>query len=231
MTAVDDLLTEAGAVWRSSQREPRPVDASVFAADRAPTPSFARAGHPRSFIAGAAFAAVVLVALAYVAPYLVPRPGGDAGATPGAAAGYIPSDVANCPLTQSDPGFVPPRQAGVDWTDLDGHWYGSAALWTLIDAGGEVWTGLPRSGAGLTQKTFWWSQDFRVNQEQQPQIFVSGHRLDGPGAFGFGPGTNAGSSDLGSAMLVGVDVPTGGCWKMTAFYRGVSLNVVVWVGS
>jgi hypothetical protein len=228
MPEVDRLLNEAGARWRVGQPEPRAIDPAMFAQDRAPILRFARGRHPWSFLAGAASMAVLLAGLALIAPGLVPVPGGPP-ASPGSSADTR-TGLSNCPLTQSDPTFAPPRQAGADWTGKDGHWRGSPALWTLIAPGGDIWRGLPRTEAGFTQKTFWWSEDFRVNVEPTPQIFVVGRRLDGPGAFGFGPGTNAGGSDIGSAMLVGIDVPTAGCWEMTASYRSAELTIVVWVG-
>jgi len=39
--------------------------------------------------------------------------------------------------------------------------------------------------------------------------------------------TNASASDIGSAMLVGVDLPTLGCWKITGKYGGAELSFVV----
>jgi hypothetical protein len=96
---------------------------------------------------------------------------------------------------------------------------------------GEVWTGLPRATDGtLTQKTFWWSADFDVNQELQPAISVSGRQLDGPGRFSSpGPGTNA-QADFGSAMLTRVGIPSIGCWRITAAYRRATISFVAWVG-
>jgi len=60
----------------------------------------------------------------------------------------------------------------------------------------------------------------------EPTIIVTGRRLDGPGAFTFGPGTNA-SADFGTAMLVGIDIPSYGCWELTARYRLATLSYVV----
>jgi hypothetical protein len=31
-------------------------------------------------------------------------------------------------------------------------------------------------------------------------------------------------------MLIGVAVPTTGCWRITATYRGATLSYVAWVG-
>jgi len=41
--------------------------------------------------------------------------------------------------------------------------------------------------------------------------------------------TNAFASDIQSAMLVGVDFPTLGCWEITGRYQGHELSFVVWV--
>jgi len=41
--------------------------------------------------------------------------------------------------------------------------------------------------------------------------------------------TNAYAGDIGSAMLVGVDFPTLGCWKITGQYKNSELSFVVWV--
>jgi hypothetical protein len=101
----------------------------------------------------------------------------------------------------------------------------------MLTRSGEVWGALPSASDGsITQKTFWWSADFDVNHEPQPAITVTGRRLDGPGRFVVpAPGTNA-QADFGSAMLQGIDIPTTGCWRVTATYRRASLSYVVWVG-
>jgi hypothetical protein len=41
--------------------------------------------------------------------------------------------------------------------------------------------------------------------------------------------TNAFAHDIQSAMLVGVDVPTAGCWEITGRYGGHELSFTVWV--
>ena len=41
--------------------------------------------------------------------------------------------------------------------------------------------------------------------------------------------TNAYASDIGSAMMVGVDFPTLGCWKISGNYNGNELSFVIWV--
>jgi len=117
---------------------------------------------------------------------------------------------------------MPPDYYGSDW-------FGTADLWTMLTRGGEVWHDLPANPAGLSQKTFWWSANWPYRTELEPDITVIGRRLDGPGRFEAGhPGTNA-SADFGVAMLVGIDVPTTGCWQLTGEYRGTDLSYVVLV--
>ena len=136
-----------------------------------------------------------------------------------------------CAVTKPEPPFVPPKQdLARPPADYRAAWYGSARLWTMLDRGGEIWKRLPKDAAGLSQKTFWWSADWSPGREPEPAISVVGLRLDGPGTFAFGPGTNA-TADFGTAMLVGIVVPTPGCWGVTAKYRGASLSIVVSVAA
>jgi hypothetical protein len=228
---VDRLLAEAGSSWRAGRPEGPPVDGTWFASiPRGRRLAPALGGHPWSFLAGAAMAVAVVAVLAVAAPGMLPRLGAGAPATVDPATGYIPTGFATCPLTKPDPSFTPRPVAGADY-DLGGGraWYGTAKLWTWLHTDGEVWTALPEGRLGLTTKTFWWREGYRPSREPTPQIFVGGERLDGPGRFGFGPGTNA-SFGQGSAMLVGVEVPEPGCWKVTARYYAESLSYVVWVG-
>jgi len=150
-------------------------------------------------------------------------------AAPAQVAAADPS--AACPITKPQPAFVPPPRFRVTPSPVTQAWYGSAELWTALDKDGETWHGLPRSSDGsFGQKTFWWSESFSVGAEPEPAISVEGRRLDrvGPTFHAGDPGTNA-MFDGMSSMLVGVDVPTSGCWELTGRYRGAQLSYVVWV--
>jgi hypothetical protein len=139
----------------------------------------------------------------------------------------------SCHLTKPTHPFLPPAENSAPARPpayYDAEWYGTERLWTMLRHGGEVWFDLPRDADGLGQKTFWWSADFHVTDEPQPAISVTGRQLDGFGRFATpAPGTNAGA-DFGSAMLIGVGVPTTGCWEITATYKGATLSYVAWVG-
>jgi hypothetical protein len=155
-----------------------------------------------------------------------PIPSSQPSASAGAAS---PQD---CKVTRPIPAFVPPSGYLTTPPDRYGSsWFGSAALWTMIDKDGEVWrqSSLPHNPDGLTQKTFWWSVNWPSRAELEPAITVAGTRLDGPGMFIYEPpGTNAGA-DFGTAMLMGVDFPTPGCWQLTGRYRDAVLSYVVWI--
>jgi hypothetical protein len=137
---------------------------------------------------------------------------------------------ANCPITKPAKRFVPPppapaRPPGYYHAD----WYGSQALWTMLNRDGEVWAGLPHDSDGFGQKTFWWSTRWDPYVEPQPAITVSGRELGGLRRFDTsGMGTNA-QADFGAAMLIGIGIPAAGCWRLTGTYRDENLSYVVWV--
>ena len=131
----------------------------------------------------------------------------------GFVATYQPASIVpnTCPVTlpTSPPFFTPslsPRlsQATVLYGD---YWYGTD----------DLWTGLPLDGVwnSLNQKVFWWSVNYSVNAEPIPALAVTGTRLDGQSTQAqVDTPTNANGQ-----MLVGVDFPTGGCWKVTGQYQ------------
>lgn len=159
-----------------------------------------------------------------------------AAPTPAIAAGAPAATLAPtptpppCAITRPGPAFTPPKPyLASPPMAYDSVWYGDAHLWTMLDIGGETWgPWLFATPPGLPQKTFWWSADWHPEQtgEWEPAITVTGRRLDGSQTFTFGPGTNA-SADFGTAMLVGIDIPSYGCWELTADYRKATLSYVV----
>ena len=142
----------------------------------------------------------------------------------------VPDDPpASCPVTvPPSPPFVPPSP--YDSLGFEGNfWYGSNSLWTAVPQDG-IWWGLPHNPSGYTQKVFWWREGYVWTEEPEPDLTVIGERLDAPAPPLIGSkGTNAYASHIGSAMLVGVDFPTLGCWKITGKYADAELSFVVWV--
>lgn len=140
-----------------------------------------------------------------------------------------------CPITV--PGATPftPASLTPDGPPelYDSVWYGTSSLWTMVNNDGQVWSGLPVGEDGsLTQKTFWWAEGYVFDEEPAPAITVTAEQLDGSGPTvrGGGPGTNGTHPDLGSFMLVGLEIPQEGCWKISADYKDATLSYVVWVG-
>lgn len=136
---------------------------------------------------------------------------------------------ADCPLTvPPDPAFTPPSpysELGVEGA----FWLGSDSLWTAIPQNG-IWSGLPHNREGYTQKVFWWREGYVWNEEPKPELIVTGERLDASAPLlAVSKATNAYASDIGSAMLVGVDFPTPGCWKIIGQYKQSELSFVVWI--
>lgn len=78
-------------------------------------------------------------------------------------------------------------------------------------------------------KLYWWSESYEAGT---PQPFVvSGYKLHGkPGAIRITAPTNATHTEDGGpphAMLVGLDIQEGGCWKITGEFMGETLSIVV----
>jgi hypothetical protein len=143
------------------------------------------------------------------------------------AAAIPPQD---CPLTQApQTAFNPPPPYPPDAPSANEFWYGSNALWTAVPNSG-VWSDLPLNSDGYTQKIFWWSEKFSIRDEPEPDLAVSGRRLDAQAApLNVSRATNAFAGDIKTAMLVGVDFPTTGCWEITGVYKGAELSFVIWI--
>jgi len=138
---------------------------------------------------------------------------------------------ANCPVTVAqDPPFTAPDPYSRNSPFDSNFWYGSKSLWTDLPKAG-IWYALHHTRQGYTQKMFWWSEWFSFKDEPQPVLVVFGRRLDEEEAppLIVSRATNASAGDIGTAMLVGVDFPTLGCWKITGQYKKSELSFVVWV--
>jgi hypothetical protein len=136
----------------------------------------------------------------------------------------------SCPVTvPQEPPFIAPVPYSPNSPFESNFWYGSNSLWTDLPKDG-IWYGLPDNSNGYTQKIFWWREGYIWNEEPQPDLTVTGERLDSSApSLIVSRATNAFASDIGSAMLVGVDFPILGCWKITGKYADAELSFVVWV--
>ena len=129
--------------------------------------------------------------------------------------------------------FTPPAPYELD-SDRS-FWLGTEKLFTAVRKSGVVWGWGPHAPGHqhevqpLTAKTFWGSLDFNYREEYPPKLKVTGKRLDGdaPPLLTLTP-TNAFPGPA-AAMLVGVYVPTPGCWEITGDYKGQKVSFVVWL--
>lgn len=227
MNDVDTLLERAGDAWRAAQPAPPAVDVRRLAAP-------GQRWSPLASFAVGTLGVVALLVIGVTAAGLglgrsVGGPPSTMPTTPSSSPSMSPSAGRACEVTRPIPPFVAPSPYPASPPpEYGSEWFGSRALWAMLDRNGEVWTqsALPQGPGGLTQKTFWWSADRIPQDDLVPAITVTGTRLDGPGTFEFGPGTNA-SADFGPAMLVGIEIPSAGCWQFTARYRDAGLSYVV----
>ena len=146
--------------------------------------------------------------------------------TPTAAVATTPSP---CPITrQPDVPFVPPAPYPAKQPPryVDQFWYGTPELWTMLSTDG-IWNALPQTATGYTNKVFWWREGYSMDAEPTPQLTITARRLDAPApSVSEADATNA-SADFGQAMLIGIDLPTLGCWEVTGHYHGHDLSFVV----
>jgi hypothetical protein len=141
------------------------------------------------------------------------------------------SPPADCPVTtaaKQDPFKAPkPYSADAPWEGT--FWFGTELFWTVLPSNG-TWASLPNNAEGFTQKIFWWSDLYVLGDELKPALEVTGRRLDAEAPpLKTYRATNASASDIGDAMLTGVDFPTLGCWEVTGWYGESELTFVVWV--
>ena len=136
----------------------------------------------------------------------------------------------NCPVTVPQvPAFTPPAPYDSLNSFKDHFWFGSSSLWTIIPVNG-IWNALPHNPEGYTQKILWWRDGYVWDQEPEPNLIVTGERLDESAPpLNVSTANGAYASDIGSAMMVGVDFPMLGCWKIMGKYNGVELSFVIWV--
>ena len=132
-----------------------------------------------------------------------------------------------CPVTQPlETPFIPPEPWPTQPPGADQFWFGDAALWTALPAGGN-WRQL-----ALGEKFWWWSEKFDVAEDATPDLTVTAKRLDGHApAFQSSEATNGYHHSFNWAMLAGVKLASPGCWELTGAYKGHELSFVLWVPS
>lgn len=138
-----------------------------------------------------------------------------------------------CPITKPPRSpFVPPAPYPAK-TDPHCFWFGTEKLWTQLGSDG-TWRGLPHytpDDPTFRQKLFWWRQGYNVRSEPQPKLTVTGMRLDSsaPPVLLADRASNGWQQEDQPFMVVGINLPTLGCWKITGRYQDVQVSYVVWV--
>jgi hypothetical protein len=132
-----------------------------------------------------------------------------------------------CVVTRpSEHPFVPPRPYLANGLN----WFGTDRLWTFLPGDGR-W--------GLGEKTFWFREEwgrYKGSNQSIPAIdtakfTVTARRLDGPAPP---PEVGQASSsyreeDWKSFLVGGINLPTTGCWEVSARYENDEVTFVVWV--
>ena len=131
-----------------------------------------------------------------------------------------------CPVTTPpNPPFVPPAPFEPN-AGKGSFWYGTPSLWGNLQADG-VWRALPHDDKGYSNKLFLWQQDYDWRKEPQPDIIVVLRRLDAEAPLVNMRGGTHAIFDGTASMLIGVTVPTVGCWEVTSYHDGHTLAFVV----
>jgi hypothetical protein len=136
----------------------------------------------------------------------------------------------SCPITRppAHP-FVPPSPYPSKIRP-DGFWFGTNKLWTELHTDG-TWKGLPHwSNGTYRQKLFWWREGYDWHHEPRPMLKVTGERLDAQ-APPLQSGVSNGWTDDPDHpfIVVGLNLPALGCWKVTGRSKDAELSFVVWV--
>ncbi len=116
-----------------------------------------------------------------------------------------------CAVTKPpDPPFVAPL--GYGYSGSDGRFlYGTRGLWALVT---NRWI------LGLTgRKLPYFSDKYQFTNEPQPHMVVFARRLDAQAPIVSAAKVNgAGLPEKAGFMVTSLDIPTSGCWEITARY-------------
>jgi hypothetical protein len=150
---------------------------------------------------------------------------GEASNKDSNASTSINAVISDCPVTQPPvQPFIPPSPWPAQPPRTDKFWFGESGLWTALPSSGS-WRQL-----ALGEKFWWWSEEFDVSEDSTPDLEVTARRLDGEvPTFQTSEATNGYHESFHWAMLVGVELPSAGCWEFTGQYQGHQLSFVLWV--
>ena len=133
-----------------------------------------------------------------------------------------------------NPPFVPPIQYPPGGLAAGTFWYGTDALWTALSFDGKwpIQNNVLESKGGYRTKLTFWRRGFDWRTEPKPKLIVTGKRLDGDAPSVAVAHANAvfvpdKPGYMAPGMMIGIDIPTAGCWEITAHYGGHTLTFIV----
>jgi len=124
-----------------------------------------------------------------------------------------------------NPPFVPPLKNPSSAIGSNTFWYGTDALWTSLSLDGK-WTFQNSVPAPYPTKLVFWRRGFDWRKELEPKLIITGKRLDGDAPSIAEAHANAALFGAGDAMITAIDIPTAGCWELTAHYGGHTLSFI-----
>ena len=135
----------------------------------------------------------------------------------------------SCPVTRSTPEtrFTPPPPARALDERLGMFWYGSDSLYTALYSDGR-WRGI-KSPTGTRNKSFWHRKNPEWLQEAPYELNVTYRQLSTTEPMF--TAANVTNAIMGKqvAMLLMLELPTRGCWEVTASYKNAHVSFVTWV--
>jgi hypothetical protein len=146
-----------------------------------------------------------------------------------------------CPVTQAPvPSFVPPppnletpRAGSIPGAGPHSFWFGSPRLWTSLPDGG-TWRCYRSAGSTRCfEKTLWWQQGWPASDAHKvPRLTVTARQLDGdaksvPETTSEGLTGSPAHPEIGAFFVVGVQVPTPGCWEISGKLGDQELSFVI----
>jgi hypothetical protein len=124
--------------------------------------------------------------------------------------------------------FIPPPPYAALPESPQHFWLGTSALWVMPRVDG-TWRG-QRTALGYRDKLFLWRPGFDGRVEQQPEVTVVAKRLDDEmPPYVVSRATNALLPSGEWTMLTALDIPSVGCWQLSAQYQGTTVAWIVWV--
>ena len=125
--------------------------------------------------------------------------------------------LGECPVTLPSSSPVAPSAS-----EKSG-WYGSEALAVRLSPSG-LWRGMGEEH-NYGDKLWFWRRGFKAEYEPEPDLILEGEKLsttDGPRRLLITDAKSA-FTPTWDRMLVGMEFPSPGCWKLLATYRNAGI--------